>query len=334
MRSSTSSLDRLRTLEPRLQLDPQRCATLGEALTEARVERGLTIEDASRVLLLSVRQVRALETVDFSAFYNASFYMKALEKYAAFCGLPSVATNAAFITAKPVTPTAPPLSNRLLRHWGTLAAMLLTCVAIGLGWSLFLSGGSPVLVATESEAPAVKKAKVEPKPSVPVALQQTPAGAPTATPLGKATHTPLPAEAPAAASDTVNTAAGIPRAHDVAALAGEPATALEAIAAVPQAHNKYGALHLPQSTWMFLRQSDNTVIERTVAAGETVEFRAKPRYLALGSSDAELTIGIRAVDITRFIRNGTLRMGAAEFTSIEETKPPSDEATPAQNESR
>ena len=70
---------------------------------------------------------------------------------------------------------------------------------------------------------------------------------------------------------------------------------------------------------MFLRQSDNSVIERTLAAGEVVQLRSKPRYLALGTEDVEVTLGDVNVDTSRFVRNGTLRMGVAEFTTAEES---------------
>ena len=69
---------------------------------------------------------------------------------------------------------------------------------------------------------------------------------------------------------------------------------------------------------MFLRLEDDTVIERTVNAGELVELPTKPKYLAIGSEDAELTIGFTPIDVSRFIQRGTLRMGGSEFGLAEQ----------------
>ena len=80
----------------------------------------------------------------------------------------------------------------------------------------------------------------------------------------------------------------------------------------------YGLLWAPQRAWMFLRLEDDTVIERTVNAGELVELPTKPKYLAIGSDEAELTIGFTPVDVSRFIQKGTLRMGVSEFGLAEQ----------------
>ena len=57
---------------------------------------------------------------------------------------------------------------------------------------------------------------------------------------------------------------------------------------------------------------------RTVAAGELVQLPGRPKYLAIGTGDAELTIGITPVDVSKFVQKGTLRMGVAEFGLAEQ----------------
>src|SRR3989304_9884979 len=62
-------------------------AELGRVLFQARVARGLTIEDAERDTRISKRYLEALEREDFSAF-PAPFYARAfLRTYAQYLGL-------------------------------------------------------------------------------------------------------------------------------------------------------------------------------------------------------------------------------------------------------
>jgi cytoskeleton protein RodZ len=66
----------------RLQLAPS-----GAELARAREARALTVRDVADRLLLSTRQVRALESADVRAFHNAEFYRRAHTKYEAWLGL-------------------------------------------------------------------------------------------------------------------------------------------------------------------------------------------------------------------------------------------------------
>ena len=53
-------------------------------LAEQREQRRLSPKEVGQQLLMSGRQVRGIETADASAFHNATFFVMALEKYAAF----------------------------------------------------------------------------------------------------------------------------------------------------------------------------------------------------------------------------------------------------------
>lgn len=66
---------------------PGPLAEIGAELARVRAARGLSLADVGRELLLSSRQVRALEQVEPAAFHGAAFQDAALRKYAKYCGL-------------------------------------------------------------------------------------------------------------------------------------------------------------------------------------------------------------------------------------------------------
>ena len=78
------------TLHDDVTLDRGLCASVGAELARVRTARGLSVQQVSEQLLLSTRQVRALEQVDLTAFHNATFYLGGLRKYARFAGVDPV----------------------------------------------------------------------------------------------------------------------------------------------------------------------------------------------------------------------------------------------------
>ncbi|MFW8567155.1 helix-turn-helix domain-containing protein [Orrella sp. 11846] len=56
--------------------------TWSEALTQARVEQSLSIEDLSRELLLSIAQLRGIEAGNGNAFHGDYYYLRGVAKYA------------------------------------------------------------------------------------------------------------------------------------------------------------------------------------------------------------------------------------------------------------
>ena len=280
------------------------CARIGERLSQIRSERNLSVDDLSIKLLLSVRQVRALEAADVSAFHNASFFMTALRKYAALCGIDRASVDAAVVATPAVVKIAldPPTASRdsvvPSREWGAIVAILVACVVLGVGWGVFRwsrsagAAASSASTASSTESPERTAAAASAQP--PDVALTTPLPGPEAgtTPQDSTTTAP-PGEVPAVA----------PPSRGAGALNGQIG---------------YGLLWSPQRAWMFLRLDDDTVIERTVNAGELVELPTKPKYLAIGSDEAELTIGFTPVDVSRFIQKGTLRMGVSEFGLAEQ----------------
>ena len=61
---------------------------------------------------------------------------------------------------------------------------------------------------------------------------------------------------------------------------------------------------------------DATLDFDRLQGGESVEFETQPTYLAVGSSDAELTIGAGRVDLARFVQNGQIRIRAGDFDAL------------------
>ena len=280
------------------------CARIGERLSQIRSERDLSVADLSGRLLLSAKQVRALEVADVSAFHNASFFMTGLRKYAALCGIDRASVDAA-VVATPVVvqiatdqPTASRDSGAPSREWGPILAILVACVVLGVGWGAFRwsRSGGPVVssasTAASTESPERTDGAASAQPSDAASTTPSPGPESGTTPPDPTTIAP-PGEVPAVA----------PPSRGAGALNGQIG---------------YGLLWSPQRAWMFLRLEDDTVIERTVNAGELVELPTKPKYLAIGSDEAELTIGFTPIDVSRFIQKGTLRMGVSEFSLAEQ----------------
>jgi hypothetical protein len=70
------------------------------------------------------------------------------------------------------------------------------------------------------------------------------------------------------------------------------------------------------------------VIERSLAGGELLELESQPTYLAVGSPDAELTIGTRRIDVSRFVANGQIRIRAGDFDALVQGATPIPAPTP------
>ena len=78
----------------------------------------------------------------------------------------------------------------------------------------------------------------------------------------------------------------------------------------------FGTLRVLHQTWVFVRDMENGTLERSLAAGESFDFESQPTYLAVGTTDAELTIGGAPVDVARFVTNGQIRIRAGDFDAL------------------
>lgn len=272
------------------------------------MERSLSISDLSSTLLLSPRQVRALESAEVSAFHNASFFMIGLRKYAAVCGVGREVVESAVMAAPEdehqVDETIAALrdANTEPRDWTPILGILGVCVVVALGWAVFRYTQAANLFAPGSSTAS----------TVALSGSDTPDGATADSPTSAIPTTP--ASAPADAAMTLPDPALTAPPGEVPA-AAPPSQGADVLAG----QVSYGSLWAPTKAWMFLRMENDAVIERTVAAGELVQLPSRPKYLAIGAGDAELTIGITPVDVSRFVQKGTLRMGVAEFGLAEQS---------------
>jgi cytoskeletal protein RodZ len=92
-------------------LDEAACGALGARLAGARDARGLSVAQVSHALLLSPRQVRALEQVEPEAFHSTAFYLTALRKYVGYLGLPADLLEG--VVQAPVEPVTEPADARV-----------------------------------------------------------------------------------------------------------------------------------------------------------------------------------------------------------------------------
>jgi cytoskeletal protein RodZ len=143
-------------------------AELGRVLFQARVARGLTIEDAERDTRISKRYLEALEREDFSAF-PAPFYARAfLRTYAQYLGLDAAQLLAALPHARlepdvsPLPEISRPTTPGFSINWVVAGIVVLFLLAAGL--LLYRSGsegeggslipGRPTAAPTEERAQA------------------------------------------------------------------------------------------------------------------------------------------------------------------------------------
>jgi cytoskeletal protein RodZ len=191
-------------------------AELGRVLFQARVARGLTIEDAERDTRISKRYLEALEREDFSAF-PAPFYARAfLRTYAQYLGLDAGQLLAALPHARLEPEVAPlpeisrPTTPGFSMNWIVAGIVVLFLLAAGLllyrsapGSQSSLIPGQPTRVPTElaqtgTEAPPPAVAPTVEPPTAEVPTAEVPTEeAPTA----EAPPTPQPQGNPIAPTD-------------------------------------------------------------------------------------------------------------------------------------
>ena len=268
-------------------LDRRLCAEIGADLARVRAARGLSVAQVSEKLLLSPRQVKALEDVDPSLFHNPTFHVNALRKYAAFAELDparvaAIATAVASPSALAAETSAVDADAPGNHGLGLVASVLAVAAAVALG-GYFLWGRQPAPAAPPVQM-VVPAPSPEPAP-VAVPTPEPPAPTPPETPVPAPEAAPAPTTPPPAA----------PVAADASA---------------------FGAVRVQRPTWVFVRDAENAVTERSLGQGESLTLESQPTYLAVGTPDVELLVAGRRVDLSRFVTNGQVRMRAGDFDAI------------------
>jgi hypothetical protein len=274
--------------EPRL--DGRVCAEIGARLAHARSERKLTIAMVADSLLLSTRQVRALEQAESGAFYNSAFFLAALRKYARLAGVeadllgralvlearPSGTAESSPAVARPAPSVgfmAAPEPSGTRRARG-LALSAIVCALVGIG-------GAAVWSLTHFTSDANGST---PQPHWPPGIT-------------------LPAPFSIEGSRVPAPAASTDDPRPTASLRRDPA-------------GPYGGVRVARSTWVFLRYANGDMVEHTLEDGEEEVIESQPVYLAVGIPDVELTVGDRHVDVSRFVVNGQVRIRSADLGAL------------------
>jgi len=272
-------------------LDARLCAEVGAELRRVRSARGLTIADVGEKLLLSPRQVKALEDVEFAAFHNPTFHLNALKKYAVLAELDSAWQYRLAAAGTKPHPAAAHEKNGPLQRAGDSGRWKVIVVSAVVAIGLIGAVAYGLWVRHESPAAAMHATSdAGPAPS---------SGSP-----------------PRTSSQSNILAAGV----------AAPGASADAVASGPA---PFGLLKAVRPTWIVVRDAENTMTERSLAAGESLELESQPIYLVVGTADAELTIAGVPVDVSRFTANGEIRINAGDFDALVQGASPIPAPTPS-----
>lgn len=152
---------------------------LGKALSQARIARGLTLQDAERDTRISRRYLEALEREDFRAFPAPVYTRAFLRTYAQYLGL-----NPAQMMAllphpvhepelRPLPEVPKPTASSFSANWLVAAGAILFLVIAGV---LFLGRGSNSHETPQIPSPPAAQAEpaVQPQTLGPVVPGETP----------------------------------------------------------------------------------------------------------------------------------------------------------------
>jgi cytoskeletal protein RodZ len=292
----------------------------GTQLKAHRERLQMAIEDVANRLLLSPRQVRALEDGLVSAFYNQSFFNQAQTRYLELLGLSVADTPPPFVSGagidrvtpspvapmlsaeRPPTPSAPrTVVDTDKAPSSTLAIVLAVLTLIGVGAYTVYYTQTPNRPPRElppareaaQPAPEVNTAPVDtaivepPNPVDTPAIDVVPI-APPAAPLGAASPTVAPPTPDATVPPTS-------RRSDIGFV-----------------------IHANGLCWVFARDASGRETEVTLRAGEDLQLARDLNYLAIGDVTAiELRFGNQTRDIVGLAKDRrVLRLNQTELSRL------------------
>ena len=292
----------------------------GTQLKAHRERLQMAIEDVANRLLLSPRQVRALEDGLVSAFYNQSFFNQAQTRYLELLGLSVADTPLPFVSGagidrvtpspvapmlsaeRPPTPSAPrTVVDTDKAPSSTLAIVLAVLTLIGVGAYTVYYTQTPnrppreLPPAPEAAQPApevntapVDTAIVEPPNPVDTPAVEVVPIAPPAAPLGAASPTVAPPTPDATVPPTS-------RRSDIGFV-----------------------IHANGLCWVFARDASGRETEVTLRAGEDLQLARDLNYLAIGDVTAiELRFGNQTRDIVGLAKDRrVLRLNQTELSRL------------------
>ncbi len=168
------------------EVPESRLAVLGRILSEARISRGLTLDDVERETRIARRYLEALEHDEFDALPAPVYCRAFLRTYAQFLGIdakevlrlqPEQGRQTAELAPLPQVTKAPPPA--LSRNWVIAGGVVLVFLLAGFLIYRIGSGGngtaSPTAQGVIAQATQVRNEGAEP-------LSQTPTGEPNVAP--------------------------------------------------------------------------------------------------------------------------------------------------------
>lgn len=308
----------------------QSLVSAGVLLSNERVKRGISIQEAADYLKLSRKQVEALENDDYSSLPGTTFVRGFMRNYAKFLELdlepimawldsqvPNTAPDAR--PAAAVTPQGTTTSTESHKEKDTAPATpatanadtgsgiwkwLLPLLLVGAGLVWYQSQPSEATEAnTEAAAPAEAVAKAPVATTPPVA--ETAATPPA--PPAEAPQTPPPSAAatPAAPPPVTATTAAPAVTPPTPAATTTTATAAPAL---PSNGNHQLRLVMKQDSWMeILDSKGERVVFGTQKAGkERIVEGTPPFKMTIGNAtEVELFHNNQAIDLKKHIKKGT-----------------------------
>lgn len=308
----------------------QSLVSAGVLLSNERVKRGISIQEAADYLKLSRKQVEALENDDYSSLPGTTFVRGFMRNYAKFLELdlepimawldsqvPNTAPDAR--PAAAVTPQGTTASTESHKEKDTAPATpatanadtgsgiwkwLLPLLLVGAGLVWYQSQPSEATEAnTEAAAPAEAVAKAPVATTPPVA--ETAATPPA--PPAEAPQTPPPSAAatPAAPPPVTATTAAPAVTPPTPAATTTTATAAPAL---PSNGNHQLRLVMKQDSWMeILDSKGERVVFGTQKAGkERIVEGTPPFKMTIGNAtEVELFHNNQAIDLKKHIKKGT-----------------------------
>lgn len=298
----------------------QSLVSAGVLLSNERVKRGISIQEAADYLKLSRKQVEALENDDYSSLPGTTFVRGFMRNYAKFLELdlepimawldsqvPNTAPDAR--PAAAVTPQGATTSTESHKEKDTAPATpatanadtgsgiwkwLLPLLLVGAGLVWYQSQPSEATEAnTEAAAPAEAVAK-EPVATPPVAETAATPPAP-------------PAEAPQTSPPSAAATPAVPP-PVTATTAAATTTTATAAPALPSNGNHQLRLVMKQDSWMeILDSKGERVVFGTQKAGkERIVEGTPPFKMTIGNAtEVELFHNNQAIDLKKHIKKGT-----------------------------
>ena len=292
----------------------------GTQLKAHRERLQMAIEDVANRLLLSPRQVRALEDGLVSAFYNQSFFNQAQTRYLELLGLSVADTPLPFVSGagidrvtpspvapmlsaeRPPTPSAPrTVVDTDKAPSSTLAIVLAVLTLIGVGAYTVYYTQTPN--RPPRELPPAPEA-AQPAPEVNTAPEDTAiveAPNPVDTPAVEVVPIAPPAAPLGAASPTV-----------------APPTPDSTVSPTSRRSDIGFVIHANGLCWVFARDASGRETEVTLRTGEDLQLARDLNYLAIGDVTAiELRFGNQTRDIVGLAKDRrVLRLNQTELSRL------------------